>query len=111
MMRPALHASAGRKSRLVRIHVRPERDRPAGLHHHIERDRLETRCLDLDAMSSGLEVGVLEYAVKVNADPDVVPARKSLRFARRIRDPQTAIRASREWVVVPARRVPVWIGT
>ena len=67
------------RHRQVPIFIHPERRRPAGLHHHVEHDGLEPGLSDLDLVGTSLEIQVLEHAVEVVHDPDVVAVGEHLR--------------------------------
>src|SRR5687768_10778982 len=89
------------------VQVRPERRGPPRLHHHVECDRLVAWHLDFDAMRPRFEIQVLEDPIKIVDDSDVVAIREDVRLSRSLRDPQTAVRPSRNRIVVAARRVSI----
>src|SRR5258706_5983921 len=91
------------------VHVRAQRDRPSGLHHHIKRDRLVAWDLNLDAMRTGFEIQVLEDTVEVVDDSDVVAVREDVCLPRSVRDAQAAVQSPGNRIVVTTRRVHIWI--
>ena len=68
----------------------------------VEQHRTDVQSLDLDAVSPRLEIGVLEHSIEVVDNADVVHVGEHLRLRRRVSDPQAAVRASWERVVVAA---------
>src|SRR5690349_15101359 len=73
----------------------------------VERDRAVSVVFYLNTMRTHFQVQMLEDAVEVVDEADVVAVGEHARVARRVGDPQTAIQPSRNRIVVAARRVPV----